>query len=45
MGVPVEAALAATLLLRVFTLWLPLVPGFLLIRAALRTKAASLPPR
>ena len=41
MGVPVEAALAATLLLRVFTLWLPLVPGFVLIRGALRTKAAQ----
>ncbi|WP_375395461.1 YbhN family protein [uncultured Sphingomonas sp.] len=39
MGVPLEAALAATLLLRVFTLWLPLLPGFMLIRAALRTKA------
>jgi len=41
MGVPVEAALAATLLLRVFTLWLPLVPGFILIRGALWTKAAQ----
>lgn len=35
MDVPVEAALAATLLLRVFTLWLPLLPGFVLIRSAL----------
>jgi uncharacterized membrane protein YbhN (UPF0104 family) len=43
MGVPVEAALAATLLLRVFTLWLPLVPGFMLIGTALRTKASDLP--
>ena len=43
MGVSVEAALAATLLLRVFTLWLPLVPGFVLIRTALRAKTASLP--
>lgn len=42
MGAPVEAALAATLLLRVLTLWLPLVPGFLLIRAALRAKAADM---
>jgi uncharacterized membrane protein YbhN (UPF0104 family) len=41
MGVPVEAALAATLLLRLFTLWLPLVTGFLLIRATLRHKAAQ----
>lgn len=43
MGVPVEAALAATLLLRLFSLWLPLVPGFLLIRTALRAKAAAMP--
>ncbi len=42
MGVPVEAALSATLLLRVFTLWLPLVPVFALILRALRTKAAGL---
>ena len=31
-GVPLEAALAGTLLLRGFTLWLPLVPGLLLAR-------------
>lgn len=43
MGVPLQAALAATLLLRVFTLWLPLLPGFLLIRIALQAKAARLP--
>ncbi|HXH14678.1 MAG TPA: lysylphosphatidylglycerol synthase transmembrane domain-containing protein [Sphingomonas sp.] len=42
MGVPVEAALAATLLLRVFTLWLPLVPGFVLIHTALRAEAAKI---
>jgi uncharacterized protein (TIRG00374 family) len=41
MGVPVEMALAATLLLRVFTLWLPLIPGVILIRTVLRTKAVS----
>jgi uncharacterized protein (TIRG00374 family) len=34
LGVPVAAALAATLLLRVLTLWLPLVPGLWLIRRA-----------
>ncbi|RKG56741.1 UPF0104 family protein [Corallococcus sp. AB011P] len=31
-GVPVEAALAGTLLLRGFTLWLPLLPGLYLLR-------------
>jgi uncharacterized protein (TIRG00374 family) len=31
-GVPLEAAVAATLLLRGFTLWLPMVPGLLLAR-------------
>lgn len=32
LGVPVEAALAATLLLRTLTLWLPLLPGLALLR-------------
>ena len=32
LGVPIEAALAATLLFRGFALWLPLVPGVLLAR-------------
>jgi len=36
MGVPIEAALTATLLLRGFTLWLPMLPGMLLARRALR---------
>lgn len=36
MGVPIEAALAATLLLRGFTLWLPMLPGMWLVRWALR---------
>jgi len=36
LGVPIEAALAATLLLRGFTLWLPMFPGMLLARWALR---------
>jgi uncharacterized protein (TIRG00374 family) len=35
MGVPVEAALTATLLLRGFTLWMPMIPGMWLARRAL----------
>jgi uncharacterized protein (TIRG00374 family) len=35
-GVPFEAALSATLLFRGFTLWLPLLPGGLLLRRALK---------
>jgi uncharacterized protein (TIRG00374 family) len=39
-GVPFEAALSATLLFRGFTLWLPLIPGGLLLRKELTpTKA------
>ena len=36
LGVPVEAALTATLLLRGFTLWLPMLPGLWLVNRALR---------
>ena len=36
LGVPLPVALAGTLLLRGFTLWLPLLPGFLLIHRSLR---------
>lgn len=36
LGVPFEAAVAATLTLRVLTLWLPLLPGMALIRSAVR---------
>ena len=36
LGVPLEAALAATLLLRGFTVWLPMPPGLWLARRALR---------
>jgi len=36
MGVPLETALTATLLLRGFTLWLPMLPGMWLARWALR---------
>jgi uncharacterized membrane protein YbhN (UPF0104 family) len=35
LGVPLEAALTATLLLRGFTLWLPMLPGLLLARREL----------
>ena len=38
LGVPIEAALAGTLLLRVLILWLPLVPGLVLMRPMLRRK-------
>jgi uncharacterized membrane protein YbhN (UPF0104 family) len=40
-GVPVEAALAATLLLRGFSFWLPMVPGF----ALARREVGTAPPR
>ena len=36
LGVPVEAALTATLILRGFTLWLPMVPGMWLMKRALQ---------
>ncbi|MCI4592464.1 flippase-like domain-containing protein [Sphingobium sp. BYY-5] len=35
LGVPLEAAFAGTMLLRLLTLWLPLVPGLVLMRGAL----------
>jgi uncharacterized protein (TIRG00374 family) len=35
-GVTLEAALAATLLLRAFTFWLPMLPGLWLARRELR---------
>ena len=35
-GVPVAAGLAATLLFRVFTFWLPMAPGLILARRAAR---------
>jgi uncharacterized protein (TIRG00374 family) len=35
-GVPFEAALSATLLFRGFTLWLPLIPGGLLLRREMK---------
>ena len=39
-GVPFEAALSATLLFRGFTLWLPLIPGGLLLRKELKPAGA-----
>lgn len=39
-GVPFEAALSATLLFRGFTLWLPLVPGGLLLREEMKPAEA-----
>ena len=36
LGVPVEVAFAGTMLLRLFTLWLPLLPGLWMMRAATR---------
>lgn len=38
LGVGFEAALAGTLLLRLLTLWLPLIPGMMLMRDALRRR-------
>ena len=40
LGVPLPTALAGTLLLRGLTLWLPLIPGFLLIHRSLRRPRA-----
>ena len=37
-GVPFEAALSGTLLLRGFTLWLPLLLGMLVARRTLKTR-------
>lgn len=36
-GVPFEAAVSATLLFRGFTLWVPLIPGGILLRKALKS--------
>jgi glycosyltransferase 2 family protein len=38
-GVPFEAALSATLLFRGFTLWLPLVPGGILLRHEMKASS------
>jgi uncharacterized protein (TIRG00374 family) len=39
-GVPFEAALSATLLFRGFTLWLPLIPGGILLREEMKPAEA-----
>jgi hypothetical protein len=36
LGIPVEAALTSTLLLRGFTLWLPMLPGLWLAKRELQ---------
>jgi uncharacterized protein (TIRG00374 family) len=40
-GVPFEAAVSATLLFRGFTLWLPLIPGGILLRTEMKKSARS----
>lgn len=35
LGVPIETGFAATMLLRILTLWLPLLPGLMMMRSAL----------
>jgi len=42
LGVPVATAFAATMLLRLLTLWLPLVPGMIMARSILRARAKPL---
>lgn len=44
LGVPVEAALTGTLMLRGLTLWLPLVPGVILARGELAGAPSSAEP-
>ena len=41
LGTPLQAALAATLLLRGFTVWLPMLPGLYLARRGLRPIAGA----
>lgn len=45
LGVGLEAALAATLLLRVLILWLPLVPGLIMTRRMIGTSEEDYPER
>lgn len=44
LGVPVEAALTGTLLLRGLTLWIPLIPGVLLARRDLSAQSSKPAP-
>lgn len=41
LGTGVEAAFAATILLRLLTLWLPMIPGMLLMRRAMRGRSVQ----
>jgi uncharacterized protein (TIRG00374 family) len=41
LGVELEAAFAATMLLRLFTLWLPLIPGMVMIRGVAKRRPAQ----
>lgn len=43
LGTPVEAAFAGTMLLRLLTLWLPLVPGLFIMRSGLTRRAQRAP--
>lgn len=43
LGVPVEPAFAATMLLRLLALWLPMIPGMVLMRAAIRRRRLGSP--
>ncbi|MGZ3601505.1 MAG: lysylphosphatidylglycerol synthase transmembrane domain-containing protein [Ktedonobacterales bacterium] len=45
LGIPLAVALAGTLLLRGFTLWLPLLPGLFLMRRSLRKSRGMSPTR
>jgi uncharacterized membrane protein YbhN (UPF0104 family) len=45
LGVPVEAAFAATMLLRILTLWLPLLPGMILMRSVLKRRSRRAVPK
>jgi uncharacterized membrane protein YbhN (UPF0104 family) len=38
LGLSFEAAFAGTMLLRLLTLWLPLIPGMVLMRGAIRRR-------
>ena len=43
LGTPVEAAFAGTMLLRLLTLWLPLIPGMAVMRSGLKRRKRRVP--
>lgn len=45
LGTPVEAAFAGTMLLRLLTLWLPLIPGIIMMRSGLKRHRKRSRPR